>query len=69
MSEEKKLTAEELEGAAGGISGDVTMGSAGGDQTVLDQSVIQNTGNLVNDKSSTVNTKVDSKVQVKNSLF
>lgn len=38
MSEEKKVTAEELDAVAGGIGGNVKLGDTGGDAAVIDQS-------------------------------
>lgn len=79
MSEEKKLSAEELDSVAGGIGGDVSVGSSGGDTTILDQSVntkidesvkmSDDHSTKIDDHSTDVRTKIDSKVQVKSSIF
>lgn len=57
MSEEKKLSLDEMEEAAGGI-GDVGSVKAGGDATVVDQHIDQSIGKAI-DKSTNVRTDVD----------
>ena len=47
MSEEKKVTAEELDSVAGGIGGNVNIGDTGNDATIIDESVNEKNDNSV----------------------
>lgn len=53
MSEEKKVSAEELDAVAGGIGGDVNIGDTGNDATIIDESVNQKIDNSVRVDKST----------------